>query len=88
MKDSEAQENAAPGGTCAADCSASEEKRLRGNVRFFCDEHIPWCEKRGHSHEGQDAMVRGWNEQLKAAGLEPEPTPQNAGSHRQEEAGC
>jgi len=60
-----------------ADCSAAEEKRLRGNVRFFCDDNIPWCQREGRPHLAQVALVQGWNEQLVTAGLEPEPTMPN-----------
>ena len=57
-------------------CSAAEEKRLRGNIRFM-KRHRDWCEAHGHGHDPQNYFVAGWQKQLKAAGFEPEPTSFN-----------
>jgi len=59
-----------------APCSAAEEKRLRGNIRFM-QQHVDWCEEHGHGHDPQDYFIAEWQQQLKAAGLELEPTTPN-----------
>ena len=53
--------------------SSKDEERIRGNIRFFCDKQIPWCDKWDEPHDLQDSFVVDWNKQLVAAGLKPEP---------------
>jgi len=67
-------------------CSASEEKRLRGNVRLFCDKQIPWTRQHGGDVDDMLYFVDKWNESLKAAGLEPEPTQPNDQVERPQKA--
>jgi hypothetical protein len=49
-----------------------EEKRIRGNIRYFRDKHIPWCDAHKKLHVIPDLLICLWNEQLHRAGLKQE----------------
>jgi hypothetical protein len=53
--------------------SDAEERRIRGNVRFFVDKLRPWYRTRGFNFDLQEELIRRWNNELTASGLKPEP---------------
>jgi hypothetical protein len=51
----------------------SEERRLRRNLRFMADIHLPWCERTGRDPDPRIvSLIEGWQEELAAAGKYPE----------------